>query len=477
LHLRIVLDAGDCRAWLVDFARRVEAAGHVLSFELRSGVLCSKTPAETILDLERKLYTLDGRAPWTPLSPQELGSAAGEPDRILDLSRANPDGLSLWIAGDDGVQHLPRALMTRAPFALALRDAKGQVLAQAVPAIADPDSLWRALEVTLARLATLVVRTLQGGPPMMALTPPVPAKAPGPARFFAASFARKLAGRFFPRSMRRDHWRIGIRPRVPGNALPAFTLEGFRWLEDDGQGYFADPALVERDGRTWLFMERYCYARWLGEIWVVELDDTGRPVDAPRTVLVREGHLSFPVVFDHEGETYLTVENAGEGHVPLYRARRFPDQWEEVPPLLGEPLHDPVLFPHGGRYWLLGSLERDGGSACDALGAFSAPSPLGPFVPDPANPLMLDARYARAGGLMFDVGGKPCRVMQDCCTGYGNFLSFATLDQLDDQGIRLGSVAEWRPPRGLGISGMHSYTRSSRFEAIDILTPRDWKPV
>lgn len=444
---------------------------------MRAGGPYAKASAETILDLERKLYTLDGRAPWAPLPLQELRAAQGDPDRIIDLSRGHPTGLSLVVAGEDGVQHLPGALMTRAPFALALRDAGGQVLGQAVPAIADPDSLWRALEFTLARLATLVVRTLQPGPPMLPLAPPVPVKGPGALRFFAASFARKLAGRFFPRSMRRDHWRIGIRPRPPEDALPAFTLEGFHWLADDGQGYFADPALVERDGRTWLFMERYCYARWLGEIWVVELDVTGRPVDAPRTVLVREGHLSFPVVFEHEGETYLTVENAGEGHVPLYRARRFPDQWEEVSPLLGEPLHDPVLFRHEGRCWLLGSLERDGGSACDALGAFSAPTPLGPFVSDPANPLMLDARYARAGGLMVDAQGQRWRVIQDCCTGYGNFLSFAALEQLDDKGIRLGPAREWRPPPGLGISGMHSYTRSSRFEAIDILTPRDWKPV
>lgn len=475
MHLCIALDADDCRAWLVDFAARIEAAGHVLSFDVRGHVSGGKTPAGQILALEQKLYTLSGRSPWEPLPVSSLPVTRGTPDVRIDLSRAASEGLTLHVAQGPGIANLPRALMARAPFALALRMPGGHISAQAVPAVADPDSLWRGLEVALARVATLVLRAVQPGPPMLPIAPPHQAISPGPVRFFAGSFLRKLGGRFLHRHFRRDHWRIGIRPRLADNILPVFSLEGFAWLADDGEGYFADPALVERDGRTWLFMERYCYRRLLGEIWAVELDEAGRPLETPRPVLVREGHLSFPVVFEHAGETYLTAENAGEGHVPLYRLRAFPFEWDEVPPLLDVPLHDPVLFERAGRYWLLGSLELHGGSSCDALGAFSAPTPLGPFVADPANPLVLDARFARAGGLMFDVEGVPCRVMQDCCTGYGNFLSFATLERLDDQGISLGPVAEWRPPQGLGISGMHSYTRSSRFEAIDILTTRDWK--
>lgn len=480
MYVHFVIGADDCRFWLVDFARRIETEGHTLSFGISKTTSSRQGGVERILRMENKLYALSGACPWGVLSADELPkkTASRTPDVTLDLSGAGTAPLALHIAGREGVENLPEVLMARRPFAMSIRHRDGRVVAQAVPANADVDSLWRSLDTATARLATLVLSFLRPHeqPALLAAPEALPAS-PSSLGYFAGSFTRKVLARLQPSRHRADHWRVGIRRRSTDEGLPKLDLQGFRWLEDGGECYFADPALVERDGRTWLFLERYCYARMLGEIAAVELGDDGAPIGKPRPALVREGHLSFPVVFTHEGETYLTVENAGEGHVPLYRARQFPYEWEELAPLLSKPLHDPVLFFHGGRYWILGNPESHGGSSCDVLAAFSAPTPLGPFVPHENNPLMLDARFARAGGLMFDVEGRNCRVMQDCCTGYGSFLRFATLNGFDQDGLNLGPATEWHPPGGVGISGMHSYTRSARFEAIDVLTPRLWKPV
>lgn len=479
MHVHFAIDADDCRFWLVDFVRRIETEGHVVSFEIRNTSGSRQAGAEKILRLESKLYALTGACPWQPLAPSELPAPrpAAAPDVTVDLSPRGTAACQLYIADHQGVGHLSHVLRARQPFAMSIRHRDGRMAAQAVPANADVDSLWRSLDTATARLATLLILFLRQGDAQVPAAPPAPQHLPSPLGYFAASFARKLLARFAPERFRADHWRVGIRRRTGGEGLPAFTLDGFSWLDDGGECYYADPALVERDGRTWLFLERFCYARMLGEISVVELDDEGKPLGKPRHALVREGHLSFPVVFTHEGETYLTVENAGEGHLPLYRAREFPHDWEELPPLLPKPVHDPVPVQQQGRWWILGNPESHGGSSCDVLAAFCAPTPIGPFTPERPQPFMLDARFARAGGLMFAAEGQNYRVMQDCCTGYGSFLRFAPLEALSDHDLTLGTVVEWHPPRNLGISGMHTYTRSARFEAIDILTPRRWKPV
>ncbi len=476
MHLRFSLDAADCRRWLLDLAGHLRAAGHEASFEVRPGGEALPAGVESLLWVESKLFLSGEPLPFRPLPPNALPQASGPAQVTLELSAAQSSGLSLRVAGSLGIGALPAALMARAPLALSLHDAQGALVGQAVPAVFDPDIMTRGISLVTARLATLILRVLAECPPLPDALPVEPRREPDALGFFLTSLGRKLRARLLPGHHRADHWRIGVRRRRVRDELPTPTLSGFSWLADDGTQYYADPALVERGTRTYLFMERFGYERRCGEIAVVELDDKGAPLGTPRVVLKRQGHLSFPILFEHAGETYLIAENSAEGHVPLYRARDFPDTWEELPPLLDQALHDPVMFRQGKSYWLLGTLELQGGSSGDALVAFEAPSPLGPFSPHPANPLLLDARFARSGGSVLMVAGQPMRVMQDCCTSYGSFLRLGRVESLDATGIRLGPMTEWLPPPGKGITGMHSYVRSRCFEAVDILTPRHWRP-
>ena len=48
----------------------------------------------------------------------------------------------------------------------------------------------------------------------------------------------------------------------------------------------------------------------------------------PRTVLERPYHLSYPFVFEHEGELLMLTGDDGSGQGGLYRCVRFPDEWE-----------------------------------------------------------------------------------------------------------------------------------------------------
>jgi hypothetical protein len=305
--------------------------------------------------------------------------------------------------------------------------------------------------------------------------PSIHRSAPG---FLARTLGHRVIGRVAGGVMRKDHWRVGIRPALePFQWIGDQHLESFTWLPDDGERYYADPMLWHERGIDFLFVEEFPYATGRGIIAYTELDEQGRPRFTPRPVIERPTHLSYPFLFRHDGEIYMAPENTIENHLPLYRAVSFPDHWEECAPLVaGIGLHDATLLAHEGAWWLIANEAREGGSSWDCLCVYRSSSPLGPFEPHPANPLLVDARLARSAGPIIAMEGKLIRPVQNCLGGYGRFLRFSEIEMLSEHGFRQRETGRLLPRAGSRIAGVHSYGRNARFEVIDGLTTRRWAP-
>lgn len=482
MHVVISLDQADARQWLLPLAEALAGAGHVTSFRLRSSSRGGDHGIEALLRLEARLFSLDGKL----MAPLPAGTLPAEPpdagvDAVLEISGDPPaGGLTLFLDGAPGI-HPAAALLVSGhiPF-VEIRDRAGKTIASGLPAIESPDVATRAIGQFFRRLTTLVLMALDGKARAIARPPQsdrVPAPQ-GPHAFFARSLVNKIANRLFGARRRRDHWRIGIRPARSVPDLDRDTLiEGFIWLPDDGARYYADPVLWSEEGRDFLFLEEFPYATHRGIISYTELDAAGQPLFVPRPIIERKTHLSYPLIFRHAGALYMMPENSAENHVPLYRAKRFPDEWEEVSPLLaGHGLHDATLVEHEGLWWLFGNEAREGGSSWDCLTLFSGPTPLGPFTPHPANPVLVDARVSRPGGPMLRIGDRLIRPVQSCLGGYGRFIRFIEVEALSTETYRQRECGRMLAPLGGQISGIHTYCRNDRFETIDALTPRVFRP-
>ena len=71
-----------------------------------------------------------------------------------------------------------------------------------------------------------------------------------------------------------------------------------------------------------------------------------------RGIVLREPfHLSYPYVFRWRGQWYMTPETLDAGCIRLYRARRFPADWEHVAELLPGAGADPSPFRWAGCWW------------------------------------------------------------------------------------------------------------------------------
>ena len=75
-----------------------------------------------------------------------------------------------------------------------------------------------------------------------------------------------------------------------------------------------------------MFCEEFPYATGKGVISVFALDEAGNP-GPTRVVLERPYHLSYPVVFRHEGQIFMMPESSANRTLEIYRAEHFPFRW------------------------------------------------------------------------------------------------------------------------------------------------------
>lgn len=266
------------------------------------------------------------------------------------------------------------------------------------------------------------------------------------------------------------HWRIAVRNggRFLDEAAARhepFETSGFRWLESPRGRYFADPFLFQHGGTTWLFVEEYDYAVQKGWISVAPLTDRTQQVFRP--CLVRDSHLSFPLIFGHDGDVFMIPEAAGANEVTLYRARRFPDVWEPERILLKGDYVDTVVWQSENLWWLLtSSRERSEPAATRAI-LFSSTSLDAEWRMHPASPLFGDASRARNGGGILRCDGKLFRVSQDCRSEYGRSFSINEVTVLNEVVYEERKAGTLTPDRLPGAIGTHTYSRAGEWEAID----------
>ena len=268
---------------------------------------------------------------------------------------------------------------------------------------------------------------------------------------------------------RRDeilHWRIAVRMGHRGLTLggPA-DMNGFKWLEAPRGHFYADPFVVERDGRRWLFLEDFSYSKKAGVIGCGEILSNGEFVYSG-PVLTSAGHLSYPMVVFDDQEVLMVPESSEEGCVRVYRATAFPQQWEPIAEPYTGPAVDTSVWQQDGRWWFFTTVREPRGKA-DMLMLFHADAIDGAWIPHPMNPISQDVRSARGAGGLFLDDGRLVRPSQDGSRGYGHSFTLNEITTLSEaeyvERPRLTVEPGWDPD----LLGTHTYTRDGGVEVTD----------
>ena len=133
----------------------------------------------------------------------------------------------------------------------------------------------------------------------------------------------RLAVRGMDRALHIEQWFLAYRL---GGGVSA-DLKGFTRLMPPKDRDWADPFVVEKSGRYYIFFEELPYAERKAHISMIELDAAGN-ASKPQRVLEADHHLSYPFLFEHDGQLYMLPESAKNRSVELYRCVDFPLVWK-----------------------------------------------------------------------------------------------------------------------------------------------------
>jgi hypothetical protein len=426
--------------------------------------------------VERRLFSFDP----DPLAPSDLAasrSTGATPDLVVWLaSTPAPDDQPLIELryGPNGEQ-AERAFRRAAAEADSVVDIEAVLRRPARPpvvvtrsvAAVRPFSIGAGLNLALWRSAVVAARAAErAADAREPVTRPVTNR-PAPAavaiwRTSLSAWVRVLVVRLF---FRRP-WSILVRERGPepfgGWGADAGLV---RWKPNH---FYADPFLLERGGRHHLFCEEIAAGSIRGVISHVELVPGG-VAGSPVEVLSAPHHLSYPFVFEHDGDVFMVPETAAALRVELYRAVQFPTEWELDSVLLeGVRAADGTLFFEEDRWWMYVTIGGLGTTLTDELHLYSADSLRGPWAPHPQNPLVSDVRSARPAGGVLREGGKLIRPAQDCSRRYGWALTFRQVTTLTPSSYEERQLARLEPRQITEARAVHHYSRDSRYEAIDV---------
>ena len=240
---------------------------------------------------------------------------------------------------------------------------------------------------------------------------------------------------------------------------------------------YADPFLFvnHNDGFLYLFYEE-------------ERLKAKAPICARRTkdlkhweslgvVLKEEHHLSYPNVFEHDGEVYMIPETRECDAVILYKATQFPYQWEKIKVLVdGDKYADSCVFFYGGKWYLFTTAwygEKNG------LRIFVSDELAGDYIEHPSSPITEDIAESRCGGSVFIYDGNIYRPAQFCTNYYGEDLrifEITRLNQTDYEERIVKSMIDkkqvWNPKGGHHFNS--TVFQGKRVIAMDGIVNDNW---
>lgn len=255
---------------------------------------------------------------------------------------------------------------------------------------------------------------------------------------------------------------------IAEGALGAGALH---WLPTmPAYSFLADPFGLWCSDYLHLFVERFDYRDRRGVIELLIYDRQFHLVDR-RAVLSEPWHLSYPYVFEADGETWMLPEAHRSGGLTLYRAIDFPFRWERAKRIdLDHVAVDATPIHHDGLWWLFYTVADDRRSKIAALHVAFAEQLTGRWRPHPANPVRTDLRSARPGGTPIVASGQIRLPVQDCSQTYGGGLNMLTIETLSPTAFAASPGASLRVPRGLAPfdEGMHTMSAVGDVTLIDV---------
>ncbi len=233
--------------------------------------------------------------------------------------------------------------------------------------------------------------------------------------------------------------------------------------------FWADPFIVSRDNKYYVFIEESPYATNRGHISLIVMNKDGS-FEPPVRILEAPYHLSYPFVFECENSLYLIPESFENRTVELYKCAAFPFKWEFQKNLMEDcRAVDTTLFQWQGKWWMFtNQIETDGASPWDELFLYYSDSPFsGNWTPHQRNPIVSDARSARPAGRLFVRDGRLYRPSQNSSGHYGYGFNICEIIKLTETDYEEKIVSRVEPKWDKNVVSTHTINYEDGLTIVD----------
>ena len=264
-----------------------------------------------------------------------------------------------------------------------------------------------------------------------------------------------------------ESWNIAFRETPEGTILDNQS-QPFRVIKNPARYWAADPFVFKKDEKTYIFAELFDYCTNKGVIGCTQLTDSG--ITGWRVIIKEPWHLSYPFVFEHNGEIYIMPEMNDGRALWVYKAETFPLVWKKVSVVLDDVKYVDTTLKSEKDGFIAFSQEVDSIPKVFFLNNRLEFEKYGEYEGE-------SGCFVRPGGRFFSRDNRCYAVCQDCSQTYGGALIFFEVET-SGKGLKLGKRAKHLRPADIALdsgivkNGIHTYSATKNYEVIDIKTRR-----
>ncbi len=292
-------------------------------------------------------------------------------------------------------------------------------------------------------------------------------KAPNNWKAFVLLFkySKIVFGQIIDVTFYKDQWFLLYKK---GGNTPETSFRRMKIICSNKTLFWADPFIVHKNRKDYIFVEEYKWSIKKGHISVIELNDDN--TQKVTKIIDNDYHFSYPFIFEYDHDYYMIPETASNQTIELYKCDNFPYDWSFQKNIFENIVAvDTTLFYHNDLWWLFTSIDETKKSTKhDELFIFYTTNPIsGKWLPHKMNPVISDAKVARPAGNIFTSDGKIFRPSQNCTGIYGSAININEILVLTKTDYQEQLIDNLKPDWDKKIKGIHTINFNENMTILD----------
>lgn len=268
------------------------------------------------------------------------------------------------------------------------------------------------------------------------------------------------------RVLRSDMWNLGFIEEDVANVIKSERLN-IHWMKHNYKDrWFADPQLLEvTDTQIVVLVEEFWYKIRKGRIAKLVISRPDYVLKDMKIILELPTHLSFPVIYEKDGQVYVMPENSASGCINIYRYDSEKEQLEKVHEVANLPLTDATIvkFKSGEEYVFSTMLPHQNG---DMLQIYPFDGDAMKMDEKAVANVAFTSNIARNAGDAFYIGDQMYRPAQDCNKCYGNGLNIQQVNKNGNE-FEFKTVNEFHSDYEDYALGYHTFNIKNGLIVVD----------